>query len=672
MGAMEHQTTVLFEENENQLLFETSEDAAFILDQDRIAYINSAGVRLFGFKCREQLLGRLILDVVHPSQQDPLSKRIEHLKQKSQANVSHSREKYMRLDGAVVDVEITVGPFSYEGVSYTLVIAHDVAEQSFTRKTLHAYARRLAIQHKIDRAILASGTPQEIATAAIKDIFQVLPGTLASVFLFDFATEEFYILAQNQNGILNFPDVKRRPLQEFSGNMDVLRRGKIQVRKYVSGNQDFSDRCPAVIPTWDSALTVQLPLIASGNLIGVLKLRVQAQAWLAQHSYMEAAIEITDSLAVAIYNAHLIETQSRQLRRLNSLRTIDLAITREDDFAKTVQVVLAEVVAQLGMDAAALFRLNRQTQQLQCIGSTGFRSPRILTAVLRLGEGIAGRAALENRMVYFDHHSGTHENFVDSPLLAGEDFIAYYTVPLLVKDEVTGVLEVCKRSPLKPDKEWVGFLHALATQTAIAIDNAMLFQGLQQANQEITCAYDATIEGWSKALDLRDRETEGHTQRVAKIAVELAEAVGIPVEEQVNFMRGALLHDIGKMAIPDHILLKPGPLTEDEWFIMRQHPILAYNLLSSIPYLKPALEIPYGHHEKWDGSGYPRGLKGDEIPLAARIFCIIDVWDALRSDRPYRKAWPKEKVVSYIKSEAGKHFDPHIVDVFLHKFEPLE
>jgi HD-GYP domain-containing protein (c-di-GMP phosphodiesterase class II) len=238
-------------------------------------------------------------------------------------------------------------------------------------------------------------------------------------------------------------------------------------------------------------------------------------------------------------------------------------------------------------------------------------------------------------------------------------------VPLLAKGKVVGVLEMFNRTPLDPQPEWIDFLETLAGQTAIAIDNAMLFQDLQRYNLELSLAYDTTLEGWSRALDLRDHETEGHTQRVTDMTVRLVRSMGLSEGDLLHIRRGALLHDIGKMGIPDAILLKPGPLTDDEMDIMRLHPVYAHDLISPIAFLHPALDIPYCHHEKWDGSGYPRGLKGEEIPLAARIFAIVDVYDALHSDRPYRPAWPDQRVVEHIKFLSGTHFDPVVVDAFL-------
>src|SRR5919109_2070379 len=239
-------------------------------------------------------------------------------------------------------------------------------------------------------------------------------------------------------------------------------------------------------------------------------------------------------------------------------------------------------------------------------------------------------------------------------------------VPLKLKNDLIGVLYVDNRAHAGIFKEHdLELISAFADQAAVAIDSARLFEDLQESHRELEKAYQATLEGWVRALDLRDKETEGHTQRVTILTHRLARSMGVSDADLVHITRGALLHDIGKMGIPDGILLKPGELTEEERELIKRHPVYAYEMLSPIDFLVPAIDIPYCHHEKWDGTGYPRGLKGDQIPFAARIFPIIDVWDALTSDRPYRKAMPHEEVRQIVRADSGKHFDPVVVEAFM-------
>lgn len=201
--------------------------------------------------------------------------------------------------------------------------------------------------------------------------------------------------------------------------------------------------------------------------------------------------------------------------------------------------------------------------------------------------------------------------------------------------------------------------------TPVNTSDGLFIMAMVRNISELTHAYDETLLGWSRAMNFRDKETENHTQRVARMTVQLAHRLGMTEMQITHLYRGALIHDIGKMAIPDNILHKPEKLSVDEWAIMRKHPEFAHEMLYPIEFLRPALDIPYCHHEKWDGTGYPRGLKGEEIPLAARIFAVVDVWDALSYDRPYRKAWAKEKVIEYIREQTGTHFDSMVVKVFL-------
>ncbi len=360
------------------------------------------------------------------------------------------------------------------------------------------------------------------------------------------------------------------------------------------------------------------------------------------------------------------ERARARLQNLAALHAIDMLITSNLDLRVTMKLFLDQSLPRLGMDAGIILLLNNFTQTLEYGASVGVRNPAVKKSRERLGEGTAGKAAFERRTVAIQDLSASGSEFVRGSLLVGDSFESYYAIPLIAKGETKGVFELFRNRRGEQDAEWFELLDALAVQAAIAIDNATLFNRLQQSNVELTLAYDTTIEGWSKALELRDSETEGHTQRVTDLTMRVACALGLKEEELVHVRRGALLHDIGKMAVPDTILMKAGPLTEEEQEKMRQHPTHAFALLSPIGYLRPALDIPYCHHEWWDGTGYPRGLKGAQIPMAARIFTIADNWDALVSDRRYRAAWPGEKVAEYIRSLAGTQFDPDLVEIFLH------
>jgi putative nucleotidyltransferase with HDIG domain len=256
--------------------------------------------------------------------------------------------------------------------------------------------------------------------------------------------------------------------------------------------------------------------------------------------------------------------------------------------------------------------------------------------------------------------------FANQMSVMGYKLRSILCVPLKIKEKLVGVIYVDNKARIGTFRqEDLGLISAFADQAAVAIDNAQLIESLEASNEELQMAYQLTLEGWVRALDLRDKETEGHTQRVTILTERLARMLGMIGDDLIHITRGALLHDIGKMAIPDSILLKPGELTEEERALIKRHPVYAYEMLSPIEFLRPALDIPYCHHEKWDGSGYPRGLKGEEIPFAARIFPVVDVYDALVSNRPYRKGLPIEEVKDIIKNDSGTHFDPRVVDVFL-------
>ena len=408
-----------------------------------------------------------------------------------------------------------------------------------------------------------------------------------------------------------------------------------------------------------------IPLIKGSHVLGALMIMDSADPKRFNLHDLKMASLFGGHAALAIDNAQLYEKAQIHLKHEKALREIDLAISSNMGLSETLQVVLYQARARLHVDACAILLLDPQTQTLNYNSSQGFRTGIIKGAHLALGEGRAGYAMQQQRIFGRAEIKSPADVPDRAQLITEEEFTAYFIAPLVAKNKLLGALEIYHRTPLIMKTEWLKFLETLAGQTAIAIDNATLFDDLQRSNADLTQAYDTTLEGWSAVLDLRDKETEGHTRRVTEMTVRLAERMGVSPQDLIQIRRGALLHDIGKMGVPDRILLKPDPLTEEEWVIMHMHPTYAYQMLKPIAYLGPALDIPYGHHEKWDGSGYPRGVKGEEIPLGARIFCIVDVYDALTSNRPYRAPWPREKALQHIQELSGSHFDPRVVDAFL-------
>ncbi|MCK4910573.1 MAG: HD domain-containing protein [Thermodesulfovibrionales bacterium] len=359
--------------------------------------------------------------------------------------------------------------------------------------------------------------------------------------------------------------------------------------------------------------------------------------------------------------------------RLSALRSIDMAISTSIDLQATLKIMIEKIMSQLKIDAVDVLLLSPDTNMLVYSAGEGFLGKEAESVKLSIGKGFAGQIAddleklyIEDIDGYLNGSGGNGSEYIrDSHLYRDEKIKSYFGFPLSSHDRFLGVLELMHRTEMSPDEEWYSFLETIAAQAAIAINKASLFTELQESNIELVRAYDTTIEGWARALDYRDKETEGHSRRVTDLTEIIAMVMGIDGDKLLHIKRGALLHDIGKMGVPDRILLKEGSLDPDERAIIERHPDIARNLLAPITFLRPTIDIPYCHHEKWDGSGYPRGLKGEEIPLGARIFAVVDVWDALRSDRPYRPAWSEERTIEHIKSLAGSHFDPKIVDIFI-------
>ena len=360
-------------------------------------------------------------------------------------------------------------------------------------------------------------------------------------------------------------------------------------------------------------------------------------------------------------------TQQTSAKELSTLLKVSSALASTLELEEVLRITIESATTLLSIETGAIYTLEKGDLYL---GATVPPMPSEFPIELRLAHlkdhPHIRESVITKKPVYLPYARNVTLTPAEQVAVEVRKLISLLYIPLLLKNDVIGVFIVGTSKGVRSFTEnELDLCAALASQSALAISNARLYKQAQQAVVDLTHAYDATLEGWSRVLDMRDHATDEHTQRVADLTVALARRMGIPKSELGEIRRGVLLHDIGKMGIPDAILQKPDVLSDSEWEIMQTHPQLAYQFLSHINYLKPALDIPLYHHEKWDGTGYPCKLKGEEIPLAARIFSVVDVYDALTSDRPYRKAWKKEDALAYLQEQSGKHFYPKAVRAFL-------
>ncbi|MDP1713827.1 MAG: PAS domain S-box protein [Anaerolineales bacterium] len=649
-------------EEKYRFLFEHNPHPMWAYDLKTLAFlaVNDSAVEKYGHT-REEFLRMTIADI-RPVEDVP--RLMEDLAQQRPA-LQHAGEWRHRLkDGTIIDVEITSHTLRMGEHNASLVVAQDITERKRAEEEIHRRADEFTSLYETSRDINSQQDLQMLLIAIVERATKLLSAPRGLCYLYDAATDELELVVEHGSLL---PIGARLKMDE--GAAGVVMRTR---EPFIVDNYTVWEGRAAQYKGIEIAAVLEVPMLYHGEMIGVLGV---SEVGSSTRQFFDADAHLlslfASSAAGAVHNTRLLEETARQLSRMEALHHIDLAISASMDLRVTLDIILKHVTTQLKVDAADVLLFNPHMQMLEYAAGCGFRSRAVERTRFRIGEGQAGLAALERRLIQHPDFAASGNTFAQAELLAAENVAAYFALPLISKGEVKGVLEVFHRSVFHPGLEWINFLETLAGQAAIAIDSAQLFENLQISNTDLINAYDRTIEGWSNALDLRDEETEGHSQRVTALTLKLARASGMTEAELVHVRRGALLHDIGKMGVPDHILLKPDKLTDEEWVAMRKHPTFAHELLLPIAYLRPALDIPYCHHEKWDGTGYPRGLKGEQIPLAARLFAIVDVWDALRSDRPYRQGWPNEKAINHIKSLSGTHFDPKAVDLFLNMVPEL-
>lgn len=428
-----------------------------------------------------------------------------------------------------------------------------------------------------------------------------------------------------------------------------------EAKALLGGGREPGDDCSVASKLVPGASVITWPLKD-----GALPLGLLAIAGGRDGMALDAGADAANQLSLALAKARLLEVNSERVATLLALHEtgVDLSSSLERD--QLLRAIIDRAQGLVRGTMAGLY-LAREDGKLSLVLANGVLS-RFVGVVLASGEGVAGTVARTRKPILLDDYRAWPDR---APVFATAGIGSVIGVPVLWRGEVLGSLFVNHEVPGRFGADDVETVRLFAEQAAVAIANARLVGDLKSAAEELASAYDATLEGWVRALDLRDSETEGHTQRVVERTVDLARRAGMDGAALVHVRRGALLHDIGKVGIPDRILQKAGPLTDEEWKVMRLHPAYAQEMLGGIGFLRPALDIPVAHHEKWDGTGYPLGLRGEQIPLAARVFAVVDIWDALISDRPYRKAVPAPQVRDYLRTIAGTNLEPRLVELFL-------
>lgn len=638
---------LLESEGRYRSLFESNQSVMLLIDPEsaEIVDANQAACQYYGYT-RDILTNKKLTDI----NTLPRTSLLEELQEAAQGNQRYTYNLHRLGSGELRDVEVYSGPLMLEGKQLLYSIVHDISDRVQREREMEAIL-------KVAEAMRSAKNRAGMMLNLLQSVCELWDAQGVVLGVHDEKTHATIIEmttgpASPDNGLRLPSGVGALGQVIQSGKPTLVNESKPSDHPFI--NEPKIALACAPLKSGEGTL--------GAILVGCKKAFTEAD--------LRLLSMIGEIAANAVQRATLFEETQRRLQHLNALHTIDMAIAGSTEMKGTLNTVLDQVVGQLGVDATDILLNQPSAMMLKYAARRGYRQTVMWETEIRIDKGLAGQVARRHRQVYIPDLQAS--DIFEDPRAATwrqEGFVSYFGVPLIAKGQVKGVLELFHRTPLHPDEEWLNYLDILAGQTAIAIDNASLFEGLQKANLELVLAYDVTLEGWAKALELRDKETQGHSERVTEMTIRLARQMGFDEESLVHVRRGALLHDIGKMGIPDSVLQKPGPLDEEEWQIMKLHPGYAYDLLSPIDFLKPALDIPYCHHERWDGKGYPRNLSGENIPLAARVFTVVDVWDALRSDRPYREPWPDEKVYVYLRENASIQFDSQVVQAFLELVE---
>ena len=657
--------------------FQTSRDAVFITSEDGSWIdMNQSAVELFGYQKKEQLLSVNIFDLYYePKEREGYTRVI-----KEQGFTNDYPCKLRKKDGSVFDALISSTLYEVDNkiVGYQGII-RDITQDLQIEEERQQLLNQQVV---IDELSIDVGSILELETLYERIISHIVKLFDVNTFIISrydqendrieakFAwedgkcviSEKLNILSLNKFGHGNQSSVIRSKKTAYIPDLGkhLLENNGIDLKdKYIDEIFSLEEDEESV-----NYSTLLAPLVVENHVIGVLQiLNKQLDAY--NKSEFALFTKIANVVAIGLQKAYLFEESEKLVEKLTTINRIEQTILENLSLPTTLDMLVDQLVGELEVDAADILYFHPTLKTLKLIAQTGFRQNILQRTDLEIGEGYAGEAAQSRSTVHIPDLTQEETEFTQSLAFAAEQFVSYFGLPLLAKGKLVGVMEIFHRSPLDPDRQKLELFEMVAGLAAIAIDHQNLQKDLERSRTEIIKGFDAIIEGWAQALELRGIESAGHARRAVDLTLRLAEELGLSGDTLVELRRGTLLHDIGKMGIPDQVLKKGKELTKEERKMIGRHPTDAFDLLGQIDALQSALDIPLYHHERWDGEGYPHGLKGEKIPFQARIFAIVDVWDALLTDRPYRDAWPREKAVAHIKEQSGKHFDPRVVDAFI-------
>jgi PAS domain S-box-containing protein len=635
-------------------LFNSVAEAIYIQDQNgHFLDINEGALNMYGYT-RQEILGRTPAFLSAPGRNE-----LESLNRALQVAFAGEPQQFefwgLRKNGEVFPKDVRVYKGNYFGQDVLIAFAQDITARKKAEQALQRRLKEITTLHNLARASLLVTTSEElveivtleVGNSFYPDNFGVLfldevHQTLSAHPSYRGLTESIQEITQLEQSIAGSVVLSGRPRRIADVRLEP---NYVQVTLGI-----YSELC--------------IPIKIGERTIGVINAESQQLDFFTEDDE-RLLLTIANQMAIAIERIQLFDLERKRRQEAETLRQATAALSTSLDLDHVLDAILTSLKQVVPYDSASVFLLEGKLLRITSVH--GVEYP----------EAVVNKTFPADDPLFVEVQTSRHPIILADAQLDprfnrwGESFPihGWMSAPLITRDEVIGYITLDNHQVGAYSPDAGALAQAFAHQAAAAIENARLFKGLQHSLEEINQAYESTIEGWSKAMDLRDKETEGHTLRVTAMTTKLAQRMGITGEELTHIRRGALLHDIGKMGVPDRILLKPDRLKDEELLIMRRHPQYAYDMLFPVVHLRPALTIPYCHHECWDGSGYPQGLKGEEIPVAARLFAVVDVWDALTSDRPYRPAWTPKETREYILGLSGVQFDPQVVIEFLKMLE---